>query len=249
MDSVGSSKRLSLCWLLCLSFLERAISMLIDTHLHTCEYSDDSFLSIAEAVARARELGLEGLCVTDHDTLGAKAVIAEWRRRFSFPLFLGAEVLTTAGDFIVFGLDELPREKVSPEALIKLVRAAKGAIVAAHPYRNNGRGAGDLISTLPQLDGVESFNGSTSALANLKAFEKATQRGLAVLGAGDAHSRERVGLFATEFRCEPQNEGELAEAIRQRQCRPVAWNGECYLSADSWCRGLIQTDKRRSFAA
>ena len=45
--------------------------MILDTHMHTAEYSPDSFLPIAEAVARAREMGIGGLCVTDHDTLGA----------------------------------------------------------------------------------------------------------------------------------------------------------------------------------
>ena len=30
--------------------------MILDTHMHTAEYSPDSFLPIAEAVARAREM-------------------------------------------------------------------------------------------------------------------------------------------------------------------------------------------------
>ena len=49
--------------------------MILDTHMHTAEYSPDSFLPIAEAVARAREMGIDGLCVTDHDTLGAREAI------------------------------------------------------------------------------------------------------------------------------------------------------------------------------
>ena len=54
--------------------------MILVTHMHTAEYSPDSFLPIAEAVARAREMGIGGLCVTDHDTLGAREVIDGWRR-------------------------------------------------------------------------------------------------------------------------------------------------------------------------
>ena len=77
--------------------------MILDTHMHTAEYSPDSFLPIAEAVARARAMGIDGLCVTDHDTLGAREVVAEWRRKFDFPLFLGVEVLTTKGDVVCFG--------------------------------------------------------------------------------------------------------------------------------------------------
>jgi PHP domain. len=40
--------------------------MLIDMHLHSAEYSPDSDLQIVDAIVRAKQLGLDGLCVTDH---------------------------------------------------------------------------------------------------------------------------------------------------------------------------------------
>ena len=121
----------------------------------------DSDLPVRDAVARAREMGLDGLCVTDHDSMGIRAEVEALRLECGFPFFVGIEVLTDVGDFVVFGVnpfDYEPRE-LRVEDLMERVRQCGGAAVAAHPYRNNGRGAGDLIKTLPGLAGVECFNG------------------------------------------------------------------------------------------
>jgi histidinol phosphatase-like PHP family hydrolase len=42
--------------------------MLIDTHLHEKKFSEDSFITLEEIVERAIELGLDGVCITDHDS-------------------------------------------------------------------------------------------------------------------------------------------------------------------------------------
>ena len=123
------------------------------------------------------------------------------------------------------------------------VNQCGGAAVAAHPYRDNGRGAGDLIKTLPGLTGVECFNGSTKHKANLQAFREAQKRGLAYLGASDAHLVERVGKFATHFDGEPQNERELIQLIRAGACEPVAWNGMTFVPAEAWTLSQISISK------
>ena len=55
-------------------------------------------------------MGLDGLCVTDHDSMGIAAEVDALRRECGFPLFVGIEVLTTGGDFVVFGLDRAPSD-------------------------------------------------------------------------------------------------------------------------------------------
>ena len=196
----------------------------------------DSDLPVRDAVARAREMGLDGLCVTDHDSMGIRAEVEALRRECGFPIFVGIEVLTDVGDFVVFGVnpfDYEPRE-LRVEDLMERVRQCGGAAVAAHPYRNNGRGAGDLIKTLPGLAGVECFNGSTKHEANLQALEAARARGIACLGASDAHLVERVGKFATRFHEPARDEGDLASLIRAGACEPVAWDGVGFVPAEAW---------------
>lgn len=212
--------------------------MLLDTHLHTKEYSLDSFLPVRLAVERAKEMGLSGLCVTDHDSIEICSEVESLRNECSFPIFVGVEVLTTSGDFIVFGLDHAP-QLPTIEELIQMVKECDGAIIAAHPYRNNGRGAGDLIKTLNGLDGVECFNGSTEHKANLDALYAAKKRGIACLGASDSHWVEKVGKFATKFYDDAHDERDLIRLIRAGACEPVAWNGSSFVPAEEWTLSQI----------
>ena len=222
--------------------------MLLDTHLHTKEHSPDSSLPVRDAVTRARELGLGGLCITDHDSWGILPEAEALSRECNFPFFVGIEILTAEGDFVVFGVEPFDYEPrgLRAEDLMERVRQCGGAAVAAHPYRDNGRGAGDIIKTLPGLTGVECFNGSTKHEANLQAMRNARARGLTCLGASDAHLVERVGKFATRFDGEPQNEWELIQLIRAGACAPVAWNGTAYVSAEAWTLSQISKEEQHN---
>lgn len=214
--------------------------MLLDTHLHTKEYSADSFLPVREAVKRAKEMGLGGVCVTDHDSMGIMAEVESLRNECSFPIFVGIEVLTTSGDFVVFGLNHAPKPRtLTPEELISLAKECCGVAIAAHPYRDNGRGCGDLIKTLPGIDGVECFNGSTKHEANLEALYAARKRGISCLGASDSHWVENVGKFATKFFDDAHDEGDLIRLIRAGACEPVAWNGSIFVPAEDWTLSQI----------
>ena len=115
-----------------------------------------------------------------------------------------------------------------------------GVAVVAHPYRNNGRGAGDLIKVLPGLDGVECFNGSTPHEANLRALYAARERGVACLGAGDSHLVERVGLYATRFFETARDERDLIRMIRAGACEPMAWDGAAFVPAEEWTHAQMK---------
>ena len=41
--------------------------MLIDLHTHTYPKSDDSFIGVDELIERAKQEGLDGICLTEHD--------------------------------------------------------------------------------------------------------------------------------------------------------------------------------------
>ena len=210
--------------------------MLLDTHLHTKEHSNDSALPVRDAIARAKAIGLDGLCVTDHDSWGILPEVDALRRECDFPIFVGIEILTASGDFVVFGVEPFEYEPrhIKAEELMDRVRICGGAAVAAHPYRDNGRGAGELIKTLPGLAGVECFNGSTKHDANLRAFSEARARRLACLGASDSHLVERVGKFATRFDGMARDERGLIRLINAGACEPVAWNGSMFVPAEEW---------------
>lgn len=202
--------------------------MIIDTHLHENKYSDDSFMSLHEIVKRAKEIGLDGICITDHESNAIKEEAAELAKIENFIIITGAEFLTDEGDMTVFGLDVLPQEKVPAEVLIRQVENAGGVAVCAHPYRQNNRGMGDGIRDRSIVWGIEAFNGSTPKHHNLTALRLAKELGVPALGGSDAHVVKQVGCFATEMPDWVVDVDTFIRAVKLGLTHPVALTDQGY---------------------
>jgi Predicted metal-dependent phosphoesterases (PHP family) len=111
--------------------------MIIDTHMHEKTYSLDSKLSLEDIVKRARKIGLDGVCITDHESNEIMEKAHEYSKETGFLIIVGAEILTHEGDITVFGLDRLPTEKLHAQQLIDMTLKAGGVAMSAHPFRNN----------------------------------------------------------------------------------------------------------------
>ena len=174
--------------------------MLIDLHSHEKTYSPDSFQSLDEMTRTAAERGLDGICITDHDTQELAGHIGWQTRMNGVRVFVGCEVFTLEGDILVFGAPVLPKERVDIVTLSEIVRAQNGVMIAAHPYRHNLRGlAENLFRYGHLLDGIEAYNGSTFPDDNERARKAAQQLGITMTGAGDSHHIGAIGRFATHF--------------------------------------------------
>ncbi len=202
--------------------------MLIDTHLHESKFSLDSHISLREIVARAKEVGLDGICITDHESNDIAAEAEIIARENNFPIFVGAEILTYEGDMTVFGLDKLPTRMLHAQELLDLVWQHDGIAICSHPYRQNGRGMGDLMKSLINPIGIEAFNGSTPENLNLKAYHVALELGLPALGGSDAHSREQVGKYATLFPKNTSTVRDLINAVKSKQVFPAFYAKGAY---------------------
>lgn len=198
--------------------------MIIDTHLHTMEGSPDSFLPLERAVARAKELSMDGICITDHDTLKLAPMAEELSDRYDFLILVGAEILTYEGDLLVYGLDRLPEKKMHAPDLAELVSSVGGASAAAHPFRDNGRGMGEVMRLCPHMHGVETFNGSTKPHHNEMALETALDINSSMLGGSDSHWEDRIGLFATRFHRPIRSMTDLVNAVREGATSPVRYD-------------------------
>lgn len=213
-------------------YLEVTI-MIIDTHLHESKYSSDSHLSLTEAIEAARILGLDGICVTDHDNNFLKNEIGHSTKINDILVIVGAEILTFQGDILVFGLDDVPKEMIHAEELLEIVKKNNGVAISAHPFRNNNRGLGEYIRKVKDnLHGVEAFNGSTLPHHNLHAYALATELGIPCLGAGDAHVSKQVGKYATYFDSSIRDEKDFIEAIKSKSFCPVMRKNEHYKKVD-----------------
>lgn len=208
--------------------------MLIDLHLHLIPHSADSFLTLERAVARAKERGLDAICVTDHDSMGLRERAARFTRESGFPVLVGIEYYSLQGDITAFGLDTFPARRVSAQAFIDHVNARGGFCAACHPYRNNGRGLGDRMAQLRGLHAVEVLNSSTTMEANRKALYRCRELGLKAIGVSDAHVEKQVGVYATWLPRSVDNVADLVSQLHGERPRPALWNGTGYDLADDY---------------
>lgn len=195
--------------------------MIIDLHMHEKTYSADSFLDIREMIAIGREMGLDGICITDHDSMGAKAYADWYSQKYDFPIFVGIEYYSLEGDIVAFGIEEYPAERIAAQAFLDLVNAQGGIAFAAHPFRNNGRGLGEHLKTVTGLAGIEVLNGSTDMEACLKAGRYAEELELQSVGSSDCHVPGKIGVCATYFPEPVRTVNELAAAFKKGGLKPV----------------------------
>ncbi|HSH37095.1 PHP domain-containing protein [Schnuerera sp.] len=218
--------------------------MIIDTHIHENKYSSDSFIDLKKAIDMAKLIGLDGICMTNHDNNDLRNDLGDSVKINGVLVIVGAEILTHQGDILVFGLKDIPKEKMHAEELLRLVKKHGGVAIAAHPFRNNNRGLeGHLHEVADILDGVESFNGSTYSYHNLYAYATATQLGLPSLGASDAHVMDRIGKYATKFYDTIRDSKDFVEAIKSRNFHPVMRRDGTFTDFDYSYEELLPREK------
>ncbi len=221
--------------------------MLIDMHNHTTVASPCSALTPVELIETARTLGLDAICVTDHQWIKGANAAQRTGQRLGFPVFRGVEARTDLGDMLLYGYYEDVPEDIALESLCPTVHRAGGLIFAAHPFhlsggwnlysafRHRGRDLArewDKIPILRELDGIEVINGGASVQANAHARDLADRLGIPGIGGSDAHHLEGIGLAATEFPEPITSDEELLAALRRGRFEAVYRENALVLSAE-----------------
>lgn len=75
--------------------------MLIDMHVHS-RRSNDSNLSVGQAVKKARCSGIHAICLTEHESFTSASEIHDLAIRLNYPIIGGAEISTATGHFLVY---------------------------------------------------------------------------------------------------------------------------------------------------
>jgi len=109
--------------------------VLVDIHTHTFPRSDDSFLSPDQLVERAKAVGLDGACLTEHDFVWEPHKVRELAKRHNFLVIPGIDVNSEDDHILVFGLSRYVYGMQRVAQLAQLVAESGGAMVAPHPYR------------------------------------------------------------------------------------------------------------------
>jgi predicted metal-dependent phosphoesterase TrpH len=209
--------------------------MRIDLHTHTSPRSPCSSIDPLELVREASRLGLDGICLTEHQVLWQPGEIAELVAEAPVKIFRGNEFTTNQGDILVFGFDEDLQDLLMIEELRDRVAAAGGFMIAAHPFRGfKTFGIGQLQMTVEQgctrkvfdfVDAVEIRNGKVSDEENDMAARVTTRLGLPGTAGSDAHRIDEVGKWVTDFERDIENEEQLIEELRAGRFRVADASG------------------------
>lgn len=170
----------------------------IDPHLHTVA-SYDGHTTPAELIERAASVGLDGIVVTDHDTVEGARVTTELAAPSDPLVIAGCEVSTAEGHLLAIGVDFAPEPGRPMVETTRAVREAGGVAVVPHPFQRSRHGA--CASAIAGVDGIEVYNAYTlTNFRNGQAQRFAADRGLPAFGASDAHRPSEIGRAATELR-------------------------------------------------
>ena len=187
-----------------------------ETHVHTAEGSACGRVFGAEMACVCKQLGYDGMIVTDHFYHGNTAVSRDlpwesWVEQFcmgyrnaraqgekiGLTVLFGWEYSWNGADFLTYGLTpewllaHPETIQVSPKAYLQMVRDAGALVVQAHPFRMAHYV--DAIKLLPDCtDAVEVYNGgNTDIRFNERTQWYAESYGLPQVSGSDAHEIDR----------------------------------------------------------
>jgi predicted metal-dependent phosphoesterase TrpH len=203
--------------------------MIIDLHTHTRFGSNCSYLDPGELARRAKETGLDGVCITEHDLCWEGEAIEALSREYGVLVLGGVEVSTELGEVLVYGVHQ-PLWKVSSiRELRELVDESGGVMIAAHPFRRYM-----LLNELPpveeiltmdifrMVDAVEVFNGGATRRELDFGCQVLQRLNLKGVGGSDAHASHTIGRCVTIFERDIASEGDLLEELKAQRFR--AWH-------------------------
>jgi predicted metal-dependent phosphoesterase TrpH len=194
-----------------------------DHHLHTSRHSPDSLIDPDDLIARAREVGLDGVVITEHDYQWEPDELAELSRRADGLVVLsGAEVSALEGHFLVYGLPDLDGipPGVSLAELLAVVRGHDAAVVAAHPFRWEQDFAGLVAQHGPAFDALELVSNNVTPQTRLLTERLLRAQPMAATGSSDGHDPHVIGCYYTEFPGPIATMADFVAALRRRQGRP-----------------------------
>ncbi len=178
--------------------------VLYDLHVHT-KYSHQTLffydgVDDPETVVRAaKKKGLDGIAITDHDTLSGIQRATREGKRIGVDVIPGCEISTKDGHVLAYWIQEPIPPYLSAEETIELIHEQGGLAFAAHPFATFAPSVKERLFEL-DFDGVEVWNGSIlSPFPNILAEKAAEVLHLPGIAGSDAHIAEAVGTGVTEL--------------------------------------------------
>ena len=153
-------------------------------------------MPVASILERAREVGLDVVAITDHDSVAGGLEARELADRYGVRVVVGEEVKSTEGEIVGLFLERTIPGGMSLADTIAAIREQGGVVYLPHPF--------DRLHTIPEpavlrahvdeIDVVEVFNSRLAFPRFNEAAERFAQRYRIPAAAGsDAHVLPGIG--------------------------------------------------------
>ena len=189
--------------------------MKYDLHIHT-KYSACSNLKPSAILKTAKKLKLDGIAVTDHNSLKGALAVSKLNKDKKFEVIKGEEIETKQAHVLGLYL----HKEIKPAGLLDVLEEIKkqnGIAVIAHPF---GLGALrnrlniDFSKIKNRIDAIETFNARMFfPWENKKAEKFAVRYGIAQTAGSDAHFSFEIGKAVTIFN------DSLRKAVKMRKTK------------------------------
>lgn len=216
----------------------------IDLHVHTC-YSRDATTTLEEVVTYSKKLGLDGVAITDHDTLDGALKLIQETELIVIP---GVEVTSLQGHILALNMTTPIPPKLSIFETIQRIHEAGGIAIAAHPtvvYKGGLRRR--ITSDFDAIEVINStvfpFSFSTYLSRKLAASLKLPQT-----SGSDAHHACGIGFAYTIVDADPEVD-EIVQAIKRGATiplgKPLPWTVRLRVAALS----LRRKGKKKGYSS
>jgi glycosyltransferase involved in cell wall biosynthesis len=166
-----------------------------DFHIHT-RHSKDCVMPVADILERAREVGLDVVAITDHDSAAGGLEARELADRYGVRVIVGEEVKSSEGEIIGLFLERTIPGGMTFAETIAAIREQGGITYVPHPF--------DRLHTIPSpavlranvadIDVVEVFNSRLAFPGFNELAERFAQRYRLPAAAGsDSHVLPGIG--------------------------------------------------------
>ncbi len=197
--------------------------MKIDLHCHS-KYSNDNHLEPEVIIEKAYEMGLDGVCFTEHYSVDASMAVISLDSPNGFKIFRGVEISTDKGHLLAYGLEDDSWNTwgrnfgLNLHAVLDAVHKLGGVCAAAHPFRDR-ESLGVNLFSIGKFDAIETHNGSNPPSQNMEAIEASMKLSVPSIGGSDCHKKERVGWAYTEFERNVESIHEIVTEIVAGRCK------------------------------
>ena len=192
----------------------KSLGLKIDLHVHTC-YSPDAVTTLKEVVTYSKKRGLDGVAITDHDTLTGALKL----QNSDLTVIPGIEITTLHGHLLALNVTTPIPPKLDINETIKRIHEAGGIAVAPHPTLLHKSAPSRRTSS---YDAIEVMN---SAAVPFQLFtylnqKLATRLNLPQTAGSDSHYGPEIGAAYTVIEADPDVD-EIVQAIRKGATIPM----------------------------